>query len=233
MSASGRSWPRPTPWRPADRPAAARHQLAGRRRHRVRPDPVRHRLGRSPRSLPPGQDQPQLAARPQPRRPAGHPGHLPAAGLPPLPRPVTMHPLPGQRPARDLPASPSAGGPAADQGRAGHRRLAPTLRTPMRRREPDLPSLPAQRPPGPLPRPGQDPPAARADRAGHQPDPRRRLAHRDRNDRKPDLPTRPADPTPTSNPNSPAESDSWRLWADSSRDWPGAFGSNCRPGPPI
>jgi hypothetical protein len=31
--------------------------------------------------------------RPQPRRLAGHPGHLPAAGLPPLPRPVTMHPL--------------------------------------------------------------------------------------------------------------------------------------------
>jgi Transposase DDE domain len=44
------------------------------------------------------------------------------------------------------------------RARAGHRRLAPTLRAALRRREPDRPSLPAQRPPpGPLPRPGQDP----------------------------------------------------------------------------
>jgi Transposase DDE domain len=45
----------------------------------------------------------ELPARPQPRRPGGHPGHPPAAGLPPLPRPGLLHPLPGQRPARDLP----------------------------------------------------------------------------------------------------------------------------------
>jgi hypothetical protein len=67
------------PWRPADRPAAARHQLAGRRRRRVRPDPLQDRLRRPPRGLPQGQDQPQLAARPQPRRPTDHPGHLPAS----------------------------------------------------------------------------------------------------------------------------------------------------------
>src|SRR4029453_4300434 len=128
--------------------------------------------------------------------------------LPPLPRPGTMHTLPGQRPARDLPAPPSAAGPAADQGRAGHRRLAPTLRPPMRRREPDLPSLPAQRrPPRPLPRQGQDPPAAGADRAGPQPHPPRRLAHRGRNDRKLDLPPAPADQSPPSTLNSPAESE--------------------------
>jgi hypothetical protein len=50
------------PRRDTDRPAAAGHQLQGRRRHRVRPDPVHHRLGRSARRLPPGQDQPELAA---------------------------------------------------------------------------------------------------------------------------------------------------------------------------
>ena len=127
MSASGRSWRGRRPWRRADRPAAAGHQLAGRRRRRVRPDPVQDRLRRPPRRSAPGQDQPELAARPQPRRPAHHPGHLPAARLPPLPRPGTLHPLPGQRPARDLPPPPPAGGPAADPGRAGHRRLAPTL----------------------------------------------------------------------------------------------------------
>jgi transposase len=138
-------------------------------------------------------------------------GHLPAAGLPPLPRPVTMHPLTGQRPARDLAAPPPTAGPAADQGRAGHRRLAPTLRTPMRRREPDLPSLPAQRrPPRPLPRQAQDLPPAHPHRHGRQPHPPRRLAHRGRNDRKLDLPTRQADPSSPSNLNSPAESVSWR-----------------------
>jgi hypothetical protein len=111
------------PWRPADRPAAARHQLAGWRRRRVRPDPLHHRLRRPPRRLPQRQGQPQLAA--QLRRPADHPGQLPAAGLPPLPRPGPMHPLPGQCPARDRPTLPPAAGPAADPGRAGYRRLAP------------------------------------------------------------------------------------------------------------
>jgi hypothetical protein len=58
-----------------------------------------------------------------------------------------------------------------------------------------------------LPRPGQDPPAARADRAGAQPCPRRRLAHRGRDDRKLDLPARPANPSPPGNLTSPAESE--------------------------
>jgi len=55
------------PWRDADRSAAARHQLAGRRRHRVRPHPVHHRRRRPPCRMPAGQDQPQLAARLQPQ----------------------------------------------------------------------------------------------------------------------------------------------------------------------
>jgi transposase len=122
------------PWCRAGRPAAARLRLAGPRRGRLRPHPVRHRLGPQAGHLPQRQDRPQLAPGHQPPRAADRAGHLPHRPLHPLPRPGPLHPRAHQPPPSHLPAPPAIRDPAQHPRRAGHPGLAEPLRPPLRDR---------------------------------------------------------------------------------------------------
>ncbi len=129
---------------------------------------------------------------------------------PPTARPApTASAAPARPPTPAIsPSDPAASTrPSANSAPSRPPRLAGALRPPLRDRGHHRPGLSPQRPaPRPLPRPAQDPPAARADRAGAQPSPRRRLAHRHAAGRQLGL---PAHQTPTGAGtivNSPAES---------------------------
>lgn len=85
-------------------------------------------------------------------------------------------------PARAIPST------ATDPRRAGHRRMAGTLRGTRWRRRTDGTSLRTRRhPPCPIPRPCQNGPTTRTHRDGHQPDPPRRLARGHPHDRNVEL----------------------------------------------
>jgi hypothetical protein len=134
--------------------------------------------GTTSRSPAPTARPPATGARHQPHGVAHCAGHLPHLRLHAVSRPRPLHPPPtnprhltfrprpqyeAQRQLRAEQATGLAGPPRPPLGDRGHHRAGLSPQRP---------------PPGPLPRPGQDPPTARADRAGAQPGPRRRLAHR-------------------------------------------------------
>jgi hypothetical protein len=138
-----------------------------------------------------------------------------------LPRPRPLHPLGHPRSRPDLPSARPVRGPTPAPRRAGHRRLAGVLCPPCRDRGHHRPGHPPCRPPpGALPRAGQDPPAARADRAGAQLGPGRRLAQRHPAWRHLGLAPNSAPSRAATYVNSPAESIWWtheRLRAASPR----------------
>src|SRR6266545_7541714 len=120
-----------------------------------------------------------MATTTDPRRPGGLPCAARSCQLP-----CWGWPLPAQPGYGGAVAVPTRGGDLAVRPwRSPSRQPRPgrTATPPLRGRGHHRPSpgRPPQRPPRrPLPRPGQDPPAARVDRAGPQPRPRGHLAHR-------------------------------------------------------
>ena len=176
--------------RPA-RPAAAEPGLAGQGRGRVHPRPLRDRLGARAGALPAGQVVERLgpAGRPEGRR-GLRLGLVPRGGLRRLPGADPVHPDragPAAQAAAAGRARGADGGAAAARDQGGPARL----RAAGRDRGHDLARGARLRPaPQPLPRAGQDAPAARGDRGRDRPPAPRRLVPGGPARRHPHLPLR-------------------------------------------
>src|SRR4051794_6692334 len=158
------------------RPTTREPELAGQGRGRLHARPLRGRLGRGAGPLPAGEALLGLEPAGRPRRHALRLGHVPSDRLRCLPGAAPVHARQARRPPPEAAAAGRARGARDRPGPARDEGGPAALRAAGRGRGHDLARRARLRAaPQPLPRAGQDPPAARGDRGRDRPPAPRRL----------------------------------------------------------